>query len=248
MTAAELVEIKNSGTAVVKNNAGISDVSFSAILFAIGQRARTEHSGLENLKLELNPSGTLKHNEYLQTKYPNIYVCGDVAGPIQLTHMASHQAWYASVNALFSPFKKFKTDYRVVPSVVFTEPEVAQVGLTAVEAKSKKIKFTETVYPIDDLDRAICEGETAGFVKILTEAGSDTIIGATIVGSHAGELIAEIALAMRWKLGLNKILSTVHSYPTWSEAVKMTAGRWRQNNKPATLMKIAEHFHAFRRG
>ena len=248
LTAAELVEIKNSNSAVVKNNTVVSEILFTHILFAIGRKARTENSGFENLGLELNPSGTLQHNEYLQTKYSNIFVCGDVAGPVQLTHMASHQAWYAAVNALFSPLKKFKTDYRVVPSVVFTEPEVAQVGLTSAEAIAKKIKFVETAYPIDDLDRAICEGETGGFVKILTEAESDRIIGATIVGSHAGELIAEIALAMRWKLGLNKILSTVHSYPTWSEAVKMTAGRWRQNNKPVTFLKIAERFHAFRRG
>lgn len=247
-TTTELVEIKSSNTAVVKSSGGVSEISFSHVLFAIGRRARTENSGFEKLGLELNPDGTLKHNEYLQTKYPNIYVCGDVAGPVQLTHMASHQAWYAAVNALFSPLKKFKTDYRVIPSVVFTEPEVAQVGFTTAEAKAKKINFTETEYPIDDLDRAICEGETGGFVKILTETGSDRIIGATIVGRHAGELIAEIALAMRWKLGLSKILSTVHSYPTWSEAVKMTAGRWRQNTKPGTLLKIAERFHAFRRG
>lgn len=247
-TSAELVEIRNSDIGIVKNNGATDEIKFSHVLFAIGRRARANNSGLENLGLELNLSGTLKHNEYLHTKYPNIYVCGDVAGPVQLTHMASHQAWYAAVNALFSPFKKFKTDYRVVPSVVFTDPEVAQVGLTKIEANAQKLNFTETEYPIDDLDRAICEGEVGGFVKILTETDSDRIIGATIVGSHAGELIAEIALAMRWKLGLNKILSTVHSYPTWSEALKMTAGRWRQNNKPEKLLKIAERYHAFRRG
>ena len=248
LTAAELIEISSVTAAVVKRNNLNTEIQFTHILFAIGRRARTTNSGFENLHLELNPGGTLKHNEYLQTKYPNIYVCGDVAGPIQLTHMASHQAWYASVNALFSPFKKFKIDYRVIPSVVFTEPEVAQVGLTIAEATAKKLNFTETQYPIDDLDRAICEGEVSGFIKILTAADSDVIIGATIVGSHAGELIAEIALAMRWKLGLNKILSTVHSYPTWSEAVKMTAGRWRQNHKPEKLLKFAERYHALRRG
>ena len=245
---AELLEFIDANSAIIKKDNIKESLKFSHILFALGRRARSESFALENLKLELNPNGTLKHNEFLQTKFPNVYVCGDVAGPIQLTHMAAHQAWYAAVNALFSPFKKFKTDYRVVPSVIFTDPEVAQVGMTINQANEKNIKFEETFYETEDLDRAICEGELTGFVKILTDIKSDKIIGATIVGPHAGELIAEISIAMRWNLGLNKILSTVHSYPTWSESLKMTAGRWRQNNKPEILLRIVQKFHQIRRG
>ena len=248
LTGAELLEISDANSVLIKRNNKEETLRYSHILFALGRKARTQNSGLESLNLELNKNGTLAHNEYLQTKFPNVYVCGDVAGPIQLTHMAAHQAWYASVNALFSPFKKFKADYRVIPSVIFTDPEVAQVGLTNKEALEKNIQFDETTYDIDDLDRAICEGELVGFIKILTQKNSDKIIGATIVGPHAGELIAEITLAMRWNLGLNKILSTVHSYPTWSESLKMTAGRWRIQNKPERLLRISQKFHQIRRG
>ena len=248
LNLAELVEFSAVDQALIRKDGKIFSQEFSHVLFALGRKARTQNSGLDVLQLELNHDGTLKHNEFMQTRFPNIYVCGDVAGPVQLTHVASHQAWYAAVNALFSPFKKFKADYRVIPSVVFTDPEVAQVGLTSREAKAEGIAFEEITYEIDDLDRAICESEKNGFIKILTKPGSDRILGASIVGAHAGELIAEISLAMKWGLGLNKILGTVHSYPTWSEALKMTAGRWKQEHKPDALLKWIEKFHQFRRG
>ena len=247
LTGAELTEVISPEEVKIKIDEVSSSLKFTHILFALGRRARSHQSGFSVLDLEFNINGTLKHNEYMQTKYPNIFVCGDVAGPIQLTHVAAHQAWYASVNALFRPFKIFKTDYRVIPSVVFTDPEVAQVGITKAEAVAKNILFQEVHYELDDLDRAICESDEKGFIKIITSAKGDKILGATIVGSRAGELIAEVALAMRWGLGLNKILSTVHSYPTWSEALKMTAGRWRQNNKPVLILKWVEKFHEWRR-
>jgi pyruvate/2-oxoglutarate dehydrogenase complex dihydrolipoamide dehydrogenase (E3) component/uncharacterized membrane protein YdjX (TVP38/TMEM64 family) len=244
----ELINFVNQDQATISESGKSTVLEFDKVLFALGRKARAENSGLDVLKLELNPNKTIKHNEFMQTRFSNIYVCGDVAGPIQLTHVAAHQAWYASVNALFSPVKKFKVDYSVVPSVVFTDPEVAQVGLTTAEAKSQGLVFQETVYEIDDLDRAICEGDIKGFIKILTKQNSDQIIGATIVSANAGELIAELSLAMKYKLGLKKILGTIHSYPTWSESLKMTAGRWQQNNKPEKLLNLVKCFHKIRRG
>lgn len=244
----ELIKFENEAQAIINESGKTSVVDFDKVLFALGRKARVENSGLDVLNLELNQNKTIKHNEFMQTKFSNIYVCGDVAGPIQLTHVAAHQAWYASVNALFSPLKKFKVDYSVVPSVVFTDPEVAQVGLTTEEANSQGLVFQETVYEIDDLDRAICEGDKKGFIKILTKQNSDQIIGATIVSANAGELIAELTLAMKYKLGLKKILGTIHSYPTWSESLKMTAGRWQQNNKPEKLLNLVKYFHKIRRG
>lgn len=244
----EIVEFVDGHQVTLNVKGQVQQSNFSHVMFALGRRARVENSGLETLNLEKNLDGTLKHNEYMQTRFKNVFVCGDVAGPIQLTHMAAHQAWYAAVNALFSPFKKFKKDYRVIPSVVFTDPEVAQVGKSIAELQKSKIEFKEIKYDIDDLDRAISDGETKGYIKILTAKNSDKILGATIVASRAGELIAEISLAMKWNMGLNKILATVHSYPTWSEAVKMTAGRWRQENKPELLLKWVEKFHQLRRG
>ncbi|MEM6266014.1 MAG: pyridine nucleotide-disulfide oxidoreductase, partial [Pseudomonadota bacterium] len=179
---------------------------------------------------------------------PNIYAAGDVAGPYQFTHTASHQAWYASVNALFGQFKRFKADYRVIPAVTFMDPEVARVGLNETEAKERNIAFEVTRYGLDDLDRAITESETKGFVKVLTPPGKDTILGATIVGTHAGELLAEYVLAMKYKIGLNKILGTIHSYPTMAEANKFAAGNWKRANKPEGLLSWVEKYHSWRRG
>jgi len=223
-------------------------VVFDEVLVALGRKANTKVPGLEKLNLELNPTGTFAHDDQLRTKYPNIFVCGDCAGPYQFTHTAAHQAWYAAVNALFAPFKSFKVDYRVIPWTTFTEPEVARVGLSESEAKAKGIDVEITRYGLDDLDRAIADGDDHGFVKVLTPKGSDQILGATIVGVHAGDLLAEFILAMKWGIGLNKILGTIHAYPTFSEATKYTAGNWKKAHKPEAVLRWVEKFHAWRRG
>ncbi|MEF1220058.1 FAD-dependent oxidoreductase, partial [Photobacterium damselae] len=199
-------------------------VEFDAVLLALGRVANVQGFGLEELGITTTARGTVEVNDYLQTQYPNIYAVGDVVGPYQLTHAASHQAWYAAVNGLFGQFKRFKADYSVMPAATYTSPEVARVGLNEKEATAQGIEFDVVTYGIDDLDRAITDGEDHGFIKVITPKGKDTILGATIVGTNAGDLLAEFTLAMRHNLGLNKILATVHPYPTMSEAVKYTAG------------------------
>jgi pyruvate/2-oxoglutarate dehydrogenase complex dihydrolipoamide dehydrogenase (E3) component len=185
---------------------------------------------------------------FLRTSVPNIFCAGDVAGPYQFTHTASHQAWYAAVNALFSPFKSFKVNYRVIPWCTFTDPEVARVGLSEEEARQQQVPFEVTRYPLADLDRAIADSETHGWVKILTVPGKDKILGVTIVGPHAGDLLAEYVLAMQHGIGLNKILGTIHVYPTLAEASKMAAGVWKREHAPRQLLAWVEKFHAWRRG
>jgi len=221
-------------------------IPFDALLVAVGRIANLKGYGLEELGI---PAGrTVEVNEFLQTRYPNIYAAGDVAGPFQFTHTAAHQAWYAAVNALLDPFKKFKADYSVIPWATFVEPEVARVGLNEQEAKEKSIPCEVTVYHLDDLDRAIADGEAHGFVKVLTVPGKDRILGVTIVGEHAGDLIAEYVLAMKQGIGLNKILGTIHIYPTLAEANKYVAGAWKKAHAPKQLLVWVERFHAWRRG
>ncbi|PKO90740.1 MAG: pyridine nucleotide-disulfide oxidoreductase [Betaproteobacteria bacterium HGW-Betaproteobacteria-10] len=221
-------------------------IPFDAVLVAVGRAANLKGFGLEELGI---PTGrTVDTNEFLQTNYPNIYAAGDVAGPFQFTHTAAHQAWYAAVNALFDPFKKFKADYSVIPWATFVEPEVARVGLNELEAKEKGILYEVTTYDIDDLDRAIADGEAHGFLKVLTVPGKDKILGVTIVGEHAGDLIAEYVLAMKQGIGLNKILGTIHIYPTLAEANKYVAGNWKKAHAPQKLLAWVERFHAWRRG
>ena len=223
-------------------------VEFDALLCALGRAPNTAGYGLEELGIPLGKGRTVETNAYLQTLYPNIYACGDVAGPYQFTHTASHQAWYASVNALFAPFRTYRADYSVIPWATFTEPEVARVGLNESEARERGIACEVTTYGIDDLDRAIAESEAHGFVKVLTAPGRDTILGATIVGEHAGELIVEFVAAMRHRIGLKKILGTIHIYPTLAEANKYAAGAWRKARAPEGLLRKVEKFHAWMRG
>jgi pyruvate/2-oxoglutarate dehydrogenase complex dihydrolipoamide dehydrogenase (E3) component/uncharacterized membrane protein YdjX (TVP38/TMEM64 family) len=221
-------------------------IPFDAVLVAVGRVANLTGYGLEELGI---PTGrTIATNAYLQTRYPNIYAVGDVAGPYQFTHTAAHQAWYAAVNALFSGFKRFKADYRVIPWVTFTSPEVARVGLSEAEAQAQGIAYEVTRYGLDDLDRAIADSDAHGFVKVLTPPGKDRILGVTIVGAHAGELLAEFTLAMKHGLGLSKILGTIHPYPTWSEAAKYAAGEWKRAHAPQTLLAALARFHTWRRG
>lgn len=221
-------------------------IGFDALLIAVGRQANLDGYGLK--ELGVTTERTVQVNGYLQTSLPNIYAVGDVAGPYQFTHTAAHQAWYAAVNALFDPFKKFRADYRVIPWATFVEPEVARVGLNEQEAKEKKVPYEVTVYGIDDLDRAIADSEAHGFVKVLTAPGKDRILGVTIVGEHAGDLIAEYVLAMKHGIGLNKILGTIHIYPTMAEANKYAAGNWKRAHAPEKLLAWVARFHAWRRG
>jgi len=221
-------------------------IAFDALLVAVGRHANLTGFGLE--ELGVTTGRTVEVNAYLQTNFPNIYAAGDVAGPYQFTHTASHQAWYAAVNALFDPFKKFRVDYRVIPWATFVDPEVAHVGLNELEATEKKVPYEVTTYALDDLDRAIADGEAHGFVKVLTVPGKDRILGATIVGEHAGDLLAEFVLAMKHGIGLNKILGTIHTYPTMAEANKAVAGNWKRAHAPQRLLAWVERFHAWRRG
>ena len=223
-------------------------IEFDALLCAVGRVANTKGYGLEELGIGVTKARTVETNEFLQTIYPNIYACGDVAGPYQFTHTAAHQAWYASVNALFGTFKKFRADYSVIPWATFTDPEVARVGLNELEAKERNIPYEVSVYGIDDLDRAIADEEAHGVVKVLTVPGKDKILGVTIAGDHAGDLIAEFVAAMRHGFGLNKILGTIHIYPTLAEANKYAAGVWKKAHAPQGLLARVEKFHAWRRG
>ncbi|TAK43737.1 MAG: pyridine nucleotide-disulfide oxidoreductase [Betaproteobacteria bacterium] len=223
-------------------------IACDAILVAVGRVANTSGYGLEELGVPLSRARTVETNEYLQTVYPNIYACGDVAGPYQFTHTAAHQAWYASVNALFGGWRRFRADYSVIPWATFTEPEVARVGLNETEAKERNIPHEVTVYSLDDLDRAIADEEAHGLVKVLTAPGKDRILGATIVGDHAGDLIAEFVAAMRHGFGMNKILDTIHIYPTLAEANKHAAGAWKRAHAPQALLRLVERYHAWRRG
>ncbi len=221
-------------------------IPYDALIMAVGRKARLTGYGLEDLGIDTNR--TVMTDDYLATVFPNIFAAGDVAGPYQFTHTASHQAWFASVNALFGQFKKFKVDYRVIPWVTFVDPEIARVGINEQEAREQGIAYEVTTYGLDDLDRAIAESETKGFVKVLTPPGKDKILGVTIVGAHAGELLAEYTLAMKHGLGLNKILGTIHPYPTMAEANKFAAGEWKKANKPEKLLEFVEKYHNWRRG
>jgi pyruvate/2-oxoglutarate dehydrogenase complex dihydrolipoamide dehydrogenase (E3) component/uncharacterized membrane protein YdjX (TVP38/TMEM64 family) len=222
-------------------------IPFDELLCAVGRSPRVTGYGLEELGIPLTPRKTIQTNAYLQTLYPNIYAVGDVAGPFQFTHTAAHQAWYAAVNALFGRFRRFKADYRVIPWATFTDPEVARVGLSESEAKEQGVACEVTKYGIDDLDRAIADGTAHGFVKVLTVPGKDTILGVTIVGEHAGDLLAEYVLAMKHGLGLNKILGTIHTYPTLAEANKYVAGEWKRAHAPQKLLQWVGRYHAWER-
>lgn len=232
---------------VVEHDNQQVSIEFDAVMVALGRVANVQGFGLEELGITTTERGTVAVNQYLQTQYPNIYAVGDVAGPYQLTHVAAHQAWYAAVNSLFGAVKKFKVDYSVIPAVTYTAPELARVGINEKEAQAQGIDYEVTRYGLDDLDRAIADGYDEGFIKILTPKGSDKILGATIVGHHAGDLLAEFTLAMRHNLGLNKILGTIHPYPTMSEGAKYTAGVWKKAHAPQKLLAWVKKYHQWMR-
>ena len=227
-------------TATVNDESGERSVSlpFDEVLVAVGRAARGG-AGLEAAGIARNPDGTIQVDGHLRTSLPSVYACGDAAGPYQFTHMASHQAWYAAVNGLVGRFRKFKVNYSVVPWATYTDPEVARVGLSEAEAEAQGIAVEVVRYDLDDLDRALAEGETDGWVKVLVKPGTDRILGAQIVGAEAGELIGEFVLAMTHGLGLKKIMSTIHIYPTRMEAVKFSASTWRKAHAPEGLLRLA---------
>ena len=242
---AKRVVIEGAEKALIVEHEGQEQrIAFDELLCAVGRKPTTDGLGLEALGIALARAKTIETNDYLQTTYPNIYACGDVAGPYQFTHTASHQAWYASVNALFGRFRRFRADYRVIPWATFTDPEVARVGLNETEAREKNVAYEVTKFELAELDRAIADEATAGFVKVLTVPGRDTILGATIAGAHAGDLIVEFILAMRHGLGLEKLLSTIHIYPTFVEANKYAAGAWKRAHVSPRVLRLLERYHA----
>ena len=246
-TAKEVIVRDGQAYLLVEQAGEVIELPFDKLLLALGREANTSGFGLEKLGIESRKNGTLDCNGFMQTRFPNVYVCGDVTGPFQFTHVAAHQAWFAAVNALFSGVKRFKVDYRVIPWVTFTDPEVARVGVSESEAKSQGLDYEVTRYGIDDLDRAIADGDNHGFVKIITLAGKDKILGVTIVGKHSAELLAEFVLAMKYGIGLNKLLGTIHTYPTFSEANKYAAGEWKRAHVSPKVMLWLARFHTWRR-
>ncbi|MCB1142376.1 MAG: FAD-dependent oxidoreductase [Leptospiraceae bacterium] len=245
--AALFSEGENGYVLECESKAGKILFEFDQVILALGRRARTKGFGLEELGIEIKSDGSLEVDEFMATKYPNIFACGDVVGAYQFTHTASHQAWYASVNALFGGFKKFKADYRVIPRVTFTDPEVATVGLTESELIEQGLEFESYIYELSDLDRAIAEGETEGFLKVLTMKNSDKILGVSIFGFQAGEMISEFVFAMKYNHGLNEILGTIHAYPTMSEANKYLAGVWKKAHAPQKALQYLEKYHKWKR-
>jgi pyruvate/2-oxoglutarate dehydrogenase complex dihydrolipoamide dehydrogenase (E3) component/uncharacterized membrane protein YdjX (TVP38/TMEM64 family) len=231
---------------IVKHQEQELALEYDQLLCAVGRSARLSGYGLEELGIETNR--TIVTNEYLETLYPNIYAAGDIVGPYQFTHVAAHQGWYAAVNGLFGHLKKFKVDYRVIPWTTFIDPEVARVGINEYEAKQRGIDYEVTRFDFAELDRAITDSATEGFIKVITPKGKDKILGVTVVSEHAGDLIAEFVLAMKHGLGLNKILGTIHSYPTWAEGNKYAAGEWKRNHAPETVLRWLEKYHTWRRG
>lgn len=249
LTGHEAVRFEREGDAkqlIVRSDQGEKAVAYDIVIIALGRKARLTGYGLETLGIRADR--TVETDDYLATLFPNIYAAGDVAGPYQFTHVASHQAWFASVNALFGQLWRFKADYRVIPWTTFLDPEIARVGLNEQEAREQDVAVEVTRYELAELDRAIAESATRGFVKVLTPPGKDQILGVTIVAEHAGEMIAEYVLAMKHGLGLNKILGTIHTYPTFAEANKNAAGDWKRANKPERLLNWVEKYHRWRRG
>lgn len=246
--AKEIVSVAGSKELIAERSDGTEiRCAFDEIFVATGRKPNTDGIDWSRLGVELNQNGTIKVDSRMRANGKGIYACGDVAGPYQFTHMASHQAWYCAVNAIFSPLKTFEVDYRVVPWVTFTDPEIAQVGHNERSARAAGLDFETTIYSLSELDRAITESEAAGQVKVLTVPGKDTILGASIVGSSAGEMLIEFITAMKQGLGMNDILGTIHPYPTFGEANKFAAGNWKKAHAPEAILRFLEKFQNWRR-
>ncbi|GJL80765.1 MAG: hypothetical protein DHS20C01_03990 [marine bacterium B5-7] len=245
-TGSKVTAIEPGRLTYQTDNGNDGEYIFDSVLVATGRKPRVEGMGLEELGIELT-SGRIDSNPFLQTRYPHIFACGDVVGPYQFTHAASHQAWHATVNALFRPFKRFRISYEHLPWAIYTDPEIGRVGLNENTANERDIKFECTRFDLSGLDRAVTDGETNGFVKILSKPGSDKILGATIVGHGAGEMVGAITLAMKHGIGLNRILGTILPYPTYNEALKRVAGIWKSDHAPEWALTLLRHYHQIRR-
>lgn len=237
-------EFADSNTIIFKNG---NTASFDVVLFAVGRKINVQGFGLKQIGIEFDEKNRIVTKPNMATNFPNIFICGDAAGFHQFTHAAAHMAWHATVNSLIRPLANFKIDYRFLPWCTFTDPEVARIGLNETQALAQKIPHEVTIYDFQELDRAIADVEEFGMVKIITKPNSDKIIGVTIVGHNAGEIISEFVLAMKHGIGLNKILSTIHIYPTYAEANKYVAGEWKKKHKPELILKYLEKFHTWRR-
>lgn len=248
-TTARQIQVRDGKKYLVVDSGGHEEsIAFDEILFASGRQAEVSGLGLDKVGIDINADGLISTDAFGRTNIKNIFACGDIASPYQFTHMAAHQAWYAAVNALFQPFKKFKIDWSLIPWCTYSDPEVARLGLNEKEARQNGIAYEVTAYPLNDLDRAITDSETEGMVKVLTVPGKDKILGVTICGYHAGDLLPEFILAKKLGAGLNQILSTIHMYPTMAEANKYAAGVWKKAHAPEVLLKWIEKFHNWRRG
>jgi pyruvate/2-oxoglutarate dehydrogenase complex dihydrolipoamide dehydrogenase (E3) component len=252
LTGHKAKEVRREGgglVVVVEHDGAEKRIACDRILCAVGRAANVTGYGLEELGIPVTKANTVEVNEFLQARYPNIYACGDVAGPYQFTHTASHMAWYCAVNALFGRLRRFRVDYSVVPWATFTDPAVARVGLNETQARAQRIDFEVHQYKLEELDRAIADGEAHGLVKVITRpGGKGEILGATIAGEHADDLIAEFVLAMKHRVGLNRILGTIHVYPTLPEANKYVAGAWKRAQVTRGQMTLARAFNDWTRG
>lgn len=250
-TAVRFESVGTERNAVVEAAAGGGEplrIAFDTVLVAVGRRARTRGFGLEELEIGTTSDGRIEVDETLRTRIPTIYAAGDCVGPHMYTHAASHQAWHAAVNALFeNPFKRFAVDNRFLPHVTFTDPEVARIGLDETMARAREIPFEVTRIELSGSDRFIADEARVGFVKVLTPPGKDRILGATLVGEDAGELLAPVALAMKHGIGLNGILATTLPYPTRAEALKALAGAWKRAHAPERILGWVERYHRWRR-
>jgi len=248
---AKPVEVISKGSEKVvrlkMQDGSMKEIVCDDILVAVGRKANVTGFGLEDIGVKLTERGTVEIDKYCRTNIKNIYACGDVAGPYQFTHFAAHQAWYCAVNALFSPLKKFMADYSVIPWITYTDPEIGRAGLNEKDAKAQNISYEVSTFDLSELDRAITDEEDYGLVKVLTVPGKDKILGVTVCGHHAGNLLPGFVYAMKYGLGLNKILGSIHPYPSWGEANKYVAGVWKKNHAPVGLLKLIEKFHNFRR-
>ena len=215
-----------------------------ALLLAIGRTPNLQSLDLKSAGVEVSEGG-LRVNDYLQTSRRHIYAVGDVIGPFLFTHMADAHARVVVRNIL-APFQflRQKMDYSVVPWCTYVDPEVAHVGLGEKEAQQKNIDYDLFVVPLEDVDRAVVESEEAGFAKILTAKGSDRILGATIVAPHAGDLLHEFVLAMKAGIGLGKIASTIHAYPTFAELARKAGEKYNRTRLTQRTKKIFTWLYA----
>ena len=209
-----------------------------ALLVAIGRSPNLQSLDLKSAGVDVNERG-VRVTDYLQTSQRHIYAVGDVIGPFLFTHMADAQARVVVRNILMPfQFLRQKMDYSVVPWCTYSDPEVAHVGLGEKEAQQKNLDYDLFVVPLEDVDRAVVESEDAGFAKILTRKGSGKILGATIIAPHAGDLLHEFVLAMNAKIGLGKISSIIHAYPTFAELARKAGDKFNRTRLTPHAKKI----------